>query len=101
VREMATKLISKRVKQTSYLSGYLILLVYTLTGFMFKGEVWLLLGAFCWIAIVSRHIVSYIFLYNKKRSLETLLKTEHLKNEKENSDQKRDKSNPSFGFAYW
>jgi hypothetical protein len=98
---MATKLISKRVKQTSYLSGYFVLFLYTLSGLMFQGDLWLLVGAFCWIGIVSRHLVSYIYRYNKKRSLETLLKTKQLKNEKGRSDQKGDESNSSFGFVHW
>jgi len=98
---MAAKFFSKQVKQTSYLSGYLILLVYTLSGFMFKGEIWLLVGAFCWLGIVSSYLISYIYRYKKKRLLKTILKAENLKSEKLKPNRKGDESNSSFGFEYW
>ena len=76
---MVYKLISERAKQTGYLKGYFVLLLYTLSGLMFQGGSWLLAGAFCWFGIISCFSVSYIYRYNKKRSLEISLETERQK----------------------
>jgi hypothetical protein len=95
---MALKLLSERAKQTGYLAGYCVLLLYTLSGLMFQGSMWLLAGALCWFGIVSRFFVSYIYRYNKRRLLEISLKAERQKNEKDESDKKGDKSSLNFGF---
>ena len=76
---MALKLISERAKQTGYLAGYCALLLYTLSGLMFQGSMWLLAGAFCWFGIVSSFFVSNIYRYNKRRLFEVSLKTERQK----------------------
>lgn len=87
---MASKLISHRVKQTGYLAGYFVLMLYTLSGLMFQGSMWLLAGAICWFGIVSRFtIVSYINRCYTKRLEEISLKTERSKREEGEKGQKR------------
>ena len=81
-KQMASKIVSARVKQTGYLAGYFALLLYTISGLMFQGSMWLLAGAFCWLGIVSRFFVGYIYRYNKRRLLEISLKTERQKMKK-------------------
>ncbi len=98
---MALKLISERAKKAGYLAGYFALLLYTLSGLMFKDGIWLLVGAFCWLGIVSRFFVSYIYRYNKRRLLEISLKTERQKREKNENAQKEDKSFFGFKFLSW
>jgi hypothetical protein len=80
-KQMASKIVSARVKQTGYLAGYFALLLYTISGLMFQGSMWLLVGALCWFAIVSRFFGNYIYNYNKKRLQEISLRTERQKRE--------------------
>jgi len=96
VREkMALKLISERVRQTGYLAVCFFLLLYTLSGLMFQGGMWLLAGIFCWFGIVSSFFVSNIYRYNKRR----LFEVSSLKTEKPNS--KKDESDKSIlGFRF-
>jgi hypothetical protein len=91
---MALKLISERVRQTGYLAVCFFLLLYTLSGLMFQGGMWLLAGVFCWFGIVSSFFVSNIYRYNKRRLLEISLKTEKPNSKKDESD----KSNLGFRF---
>ena len=95
--KMALKLISERVRQTGYLTFCFVLLLYTLSGLMFQGSMWLLAGVFCWFGIVSSFFVSNIYRYNKRRLLEISLKTEKPNSKKDESD----KSNLGFRFLPW
>lgn len=99
VREkMALKLISERVRQTGYLAVCFFLLLYTLSGLMFQGGMWLLAGIFCWFGIVSSFFVSNIYRYNKRRLFEvSSLKTEKPNSKKDESD----KSILGFRFLPW
>jgi hypothetical protein len=97
-KQMASKIVSARVKHTGYLAGYFALLLYTVSGLMFQGSVWLLAGALCWFGIVSRFFGNYIYNYNKKRLEEISLRTERQKREETNGDQKGKKSILNFGF---
>jgi hypothetical protein len=85
---VASKIISLRVKQTSYLAGYFVLMLYTLSGLMFQGGMWLLAGALCWFGIVSRFSFSHFYRYYKKRLKETSFKTECAKREEDVKVQK-------------
>jgi hypothetical protein len=80
---MASKLVSLRVKQTGYLVGYFVLLLYTVSGLMFQGIMWLIVGAFCWFGIISLFFASYFYRYYKKRLKEASIKTEYFKKEEE------------------
>ena len=91
---MTLKLISKRTKQTGYLAVCLVLFLYTLSGLMFQGGIWLLAGAFCWIGIISSFLISNINHYNKTRSLEISLNPQKQNSEKDD----RDKSNLDFNY---
>jgi hypothetical protein len=79
---MASKIILLRAKQTVNFAGCCILLLYTLSGLMFQGGIWLISGAFCWFVIVSGFLVSHIYCYYKKRLQEIPFKTERPKNRK-------------------
>jgi hypothetical protein len=63
---MASKLRSQRGKQAGYLAGYFVLLLFSLSGLMLQGGMWLLVGALCWFGIVSCLSVSYIYRYQTK-----------------------------------
>jgi hypothetical protein len=76
---MALKLVSFRVKQAVRLSGCFSLLLYTLSGLMFQGEVWLLAGALCWSAIVSCFLINYVYRYHSERLQQVSFKTEREK----------------------
>jgi hypothetical protein len=89
---MASKFVSSRVKQTGYLAGCFGLLLYTMSGLMFQGSMWLVAGALCWFAIVSRFFGTYIYNYNKKRLQELSLRTELQKRGETESDQKGKRS---------
>jgi hypothetical protein len=86
---MASKLISFRVKHTGYLVGYFVLLLYTMSGLMFQGSIWLLAGALCWFGIVSRFSVSYFYRYYKNRSKEKAFEAECKKWKEEVKVQKK------------
>jgi len=86
---MASKLISLRVKQTSYLAGYFVLMLYTVSGLMFQGIMWLFVGALCWFGIVSCFLFSYIYRYYKKCLKETAYKNEASKWEEKPKVQKK------------
>jgi hypothetical protein len=64
---MALKFRFLRVKQTAYLVGCFGLLLYTLSGLMFRSSMWLFVGAFSWSVIVSGYIAIYIARYRSNR----------------------------------
>jgi hypothetical protein len=86
---MASKIILLRAKQTVNLAGCFVLLLYTLSGLMFQGGMWLLSGAFCWFVIVGGFLVSHIYCYHKKRLQEISFKTDAPKNRKGEAWQER------------
>jgi hypothetical protein len=92
---MALKLLSQRAKQTGYLAVCIILFLYTLSGLMFQGGIWLLTGAFCWIGIVSSFLISNINHYNKIRSFEISI------NPKKKNSEKIEKDKSNLGFRYF
>ena len=97
---MASKIVSARLKQTGYLAGYFALLLYTMSGLMFQGNMWLLAGALCWFGIVSRFFGNYIYNYNKKRLQEISLRTERQKRGETESDQKGKRSILKLRFMF-
>ena len=76
---MTLKLSLMRGKQAGYLAGYFGLLLYTVSGLMFQGGMWLFMGALCWFGIVSSFLVSKIHRYYTKHLKEISIKAERSK----------------------
>jgi hypothetical protein len=50
---MASKLSSGPEKHTGYLAAYFGLLLFSVSGLILQGGIWLFVGIFCWSVVVT------------------------------------------------
>ena len=65
VWQMTSKL-SGRGKEAGYLLGYLVLLLFSVSGLIVQGGMWLLVGFVCWFGVVFSVFGVYYYRHHSK-----------------------------------
>ena len=81
---MTAKLLIERGKQAGYLTAYFGLLLFSVSGLVLQGGLWLLVGIVCWFGVVIACLLQRSICGNAKNLKDGTSKSDdYLRREKE------------------
>jgi hypothetical protein len=72
---MTSKLSSLRANQARYFVAYFVLLIFSLSGLMLQGGVFIFVGVACWFSVVAGLFVGQSYLKLDKNLSDSKLKS--------------------------